>query len=47
MTLERIAYYTHKVAQYSQLRRRWPHRYRRLITYKTALMERISMGGGE
>lgn len=44
-----LQYYTRKAAQYSALRRRWPHRYKRLIAYKAALTERLRAendGGG-
>lgn len=46
MTLSRLRYYTRKAAQYSRLRRRWPHRFKRLMAYKAALTGRIEMEKG-
>jgi len=40
--IKRIEYYARKSAAYSQLRRRWPHRHRRLVAYKAALDRRIN-----
>lgn len=37
MHIKRIAYYTRKAAQYSARRRKWPHRYNRLMVYRAAL----------
>ncbi|THF83718.1 hypothetical protein [Cohnella fermenti] len=41
MHLKRIAYYTRKAAQYSALRRSWPHRFNRIMRYKAALNKRL------